>query len=132
MNSDKVTKDDVTHDRPDQSEKFDDPRAVEDWRVIGDGACAYFQTGSFAASCELVEAISKPPGVEDDLPDVDLRHDGVTVRLIMYTDNYYGMSRARLEMARQISAAARRLGLFGAAGGASRTCRHPGRPLPPR
>ena len=50
-------------------------------------------------------------GVEDHKPDVDLRHDGVTVRLITYTDDYYGMSQRDVEMARQISAAARRLGL---------------------
>jgi len=44
--------------------------------------------------------------------DVDLRHDGVTVRLITYTDDYYGMSHRDVEIARQISAAARRLGLL--------------------
>ena len=43
--------------------------------------------------------------------DVDLRHDGVTVRLITYTDDYYGMSQRDVALARQISAAARRLGL---------------------
>jgi len=67
-------------------------RGVEDWRVIGDGACAYFRTGSFAASARLMQAISQLPGVEHRKPDVDLRHDGVTVRLITYTDDYYGMS----------------------------------------
>jgi 4a-hydroxytetrahydrobiopterin dehydratase len=35
----------------------------------------------------------------------------VTVRLITYTDDYCGMSRRDVEMARQVSAAARRLGL---------------------
>jgi hypothetical protein len=35
----------------------------------------------------------------------------VTVRLITYTDNYYGMSQRDIELARQISAAARKLGL---------------------
>jgi len=51
------------------------------------------------------------PGVDDHTPDVDVRHDGVTVRLITYTDDYYGMSRRDVEMARRISAAARELGL---------------------
>ena len=91
--------------------QFHEANGAEDWRVIGDGACAYFRTGSFAASARLVEAISQLPGIEDHKPDVDLRHDGVTVRLITYSDDYYGMSRRDLEMARQISAAARRLGL---------------------
>ena len=84
---------------------------VDDWRVVGDGACAYFRTGSFAASARLVQAISDLPGVEDHMPDVDVRHDGVTVRLITYTDDYYGMSSRDVEMARQISAVARRQGL---------------------
>jgi pterin-4a-carbinolamine dehydratase len=86
--------------------QFHESEGVEDWRVIGDGACAYFRTGSFAASVRLVQAINQLPGVEDHKPDVDLRHDGVTVRLITYTDNYYGMSQRDVEMARQISAAA--------------------------
>jgi 4a-hydroxytetrahydrobiopterin dehydratase len=91
--------------------QFHESDGVEDWRVIGDGACAYFRTGSFAASARLVEAISRLPDAEDHQPDVDVRHDGVTVRLITYTDDYYGMSQRDVEMARQISAAARRLGL---------------------
>ena len=49
--------------------------------------------------------------IEDHTPDCDLRHDGVTVRLITYTDDYYGMSQHDVEMARQISAAGRQLGL---------------------
>jgi len=93
--------------------QFDESEGVEDWRIIGDGACAYFRTTSFAASARLVQAISQLPGVEDRKPDVDLRRDGVTVRLITYTDDYYGVSRCDVEMARQISAAARRLGLAG-------------------
>ena len=91
--------------------QFHEAEGVEDWRVIGDGACAYFRTGSFAAGARLVQAISELPGVEDHSPDVDVRHDGVTVRLITYTDDYYGMSRRDVELARQISAAARKLGL---------------------
>jgi 4a-hydroxytetrahydrobiopterin dehydratase len=91
--------------------QFHESEGVDDWRVIGDGACAYFRTASFAVSARLVQAISELPGVEDHTPDVDLRHDGVTVRLITYTDDYYGMSRHDVEMARQISATARRLDL---------------------
>ena len=71
----------------------------------------HFRTGSFAASARLVQAISQVPGVEDHKPDVDLRYDGVSVRLITYTDDYYGVSQREVEMASPISAAARRLGL---------------------
>jgi 4a-hydroxytetrahydrobiopterin dehydratase len=92
-------------------QQFHDSAGVEDWRVLGDGACTYFRTGSFAAGAQLVQAISQVPGVDDHPPDVDVRRDGVTVRLITYTDDYYGMSRRDIELARQISAAAGRLGL---------------------
>jgi 4a-hydroxytetrahydrobiopterin dehydratase len=91
--------------------QFHEAEGAEDWRVVGDGACAYFRTGSFAAGSRLVNAISQLPGVEDHKPDVDVRPDGVTVRLITITDDYYGMSRRDLELARQISTVARELGL---------------------
>src|SRR5262249_60483413 len=92
-------------------QRFHESKGVEEWRVIGDGACAYFRTGSFAASARLAQAISQLPDVEEHKPDVDLRHDGVTVRLITYTDDYYGLSQRNVEMARQISTVSRRLGL---------------------
>jgi 4a-hydroxytetrahydrobiopterin dehydratase len=84
---------------------------VDDWRVLGDGAAAFFRTSSFAAATRLVHAIAELTGVEEHRPDVDLRHDGVTVRLLTVADDYYGMSRRDVELARQISAAARTLGL---------------------
>jgi 4a-hydroxytetrahydrobiopterin dehydratase len=98
---------------PDQisPKQFHEAEGVEDWRVIGDGACAYFRTGSFTAGAQLVAAISQVPDVDDHPPDIDVRRDGVTVRLITYTDDYYGMSGRDLTLAQQISAAARGLGL---------------------
>jgi 4a-hydroxytetrahydrobiopterin dehydratase len=90
--------------------QFHQSEGVEDWRVVGDGACAFFRSESFAASARLVQAISALPGVDVHPPDIDMRPDGVTVRLITYTDDYYGMSRADVELARHISAAARKLG----------------------
>jgi 4a-hydroxytetrahydrobiopterin dehydratase len=92
-------------------EQFQDSEGVQDWRVLGDGACAYFRTGSFAAGARLAQAISELPGIDDHHPDVDLRHDGVTMRLVTVSDDYYGMSRRDVDLARQISAAARKLGL---------------------
>jgi 4a-hydroxytetrahydrobiopterin dehydratase len=91
--------------------RFQESAGVEDWRVLGEGACAYFCTGSFAAGARLVQAIGELPGVDDHQPQVDVRHDGVTVRLITAADDYRGMSARDVELARQISAAARRLGL---------------------
>jgi 4a-hydroxytetrahydrobiopterin dehydratase len=89
-----------------------DPSLAE-WRVIGDGACTFFRTRSFVESARLIQAISELPGLENHTPDVDLRQDGVTVRLITITEDYYRISQRDVELARQISAAARRLGLSG-------------------
>jgi 4a-hydroxytetrahydrobiopterin dehydratase len=91
--------------------QFRDAEGVEDWRVLGDGANAYFRTGSFAAGARLVQAISEIAGVDEHHPDIDVRHDGVTVRLITLVDGYGGMTQRDLELARQISAAAKQLGL---------------------
>jgi 4a-hydroxytetrahydrobiopterin dehydratase len=99
-------------------EQFISPRdfhqasGTEDWRIVGsDGACAFYPTATFADSARLVGAIAGLPGVEDHRPRVDLRHDGVTVSLITYTQDYMGMSARDVDLARRISAAARDLGL---------------------
>src|SRR2546427_5067862 len=89
--------------------QFHESKGVEDWRVVGEGAYAYFRTGSFAAGARLVNAISELAGLEEHHPDVDLRHDGVIVRLITVAPDYYGLSERDLELARQISAIARNL-----------------------
>ena len=91
--------------------QFHESDGVEDWRVVGEGACTYFLTGSFAAGARLVNSISEIADLDDHHPDLDLRHDGVTVRLITYADNYYGLSRRDVELARKISAVAREMGL---------------------
>lgn len=92
-------------------QQFHEAESVEDWRVVGDGACAFFRTASFAVAARLVRAIGELPGVDEHFPDVDVRRDGVTVRLLLATDDYFGLSRRDIELARQISAAARELGL---------------------
>jgi len=91
--------------------QFHESDGVEDWRVVGEGACAYFRTGSFAAGARLVNAISELAGLDDYHPDIDLRYDGVIVRLITVAPDYYGLSERDLELARQISATARTLGV---------------------
>jgi 4a-hydroxytetrahydrobiopterin dehydratase len=91
--------------------QFRESDGVEDWRVLGDGANAYFRTGSFAAGARLMQAISELPGIDEIRPDVDVRQDGVTVRMVTFTEGYAGMMRSHVELARQISAAARTLGL---------------------
>jgi 4a-hydroxytetrahydrobiopterin dehydratase len=92
-------------------QRFSEADGVEDWRVLGEGACAFFRTGSFAAGAGLVQAIGELAGFEDHHPDVDLRGEGVTVRLITITSDYCGLSERDLELARRISAVARERGV---------------------
>jgi 4a-hydroxytetrahydrobiopterin dehydratase len=91
--------------------QFEESGGVEDWRALWGGgrACTYFRTGSFAAGAALVQAISELPSVAAHHVDVDLRLEGVTVRL--FTTIPGGLSNQDVEIARGISAAARGLGL---------------------
>ncbi|WP_328885968.1 VOC family protein [Streptomyces sp. NBC_00316] len=95
-------------------QQFHETAGLEDWRVLGEGACAYFRTGSLAASAGFVQAISELTGAGECPPDIDLRHEGLTVRLITVTQDYYGLTEQDAEMARQISAVARELGAVAA------------------
>jgi 4a-hydroxytetrahydrobiopterin dehydratase len=91
--------------------QFHATEGLKDWRVIEEGACAYFRTGSFAAGARLVQAIAGLGDLDPHEPDVDLRHDGVTVRLIRIADDYYGMTARHVELAREISRIAADQGL---------------------
>jgi 4a-hydroxytetrahydrobiopterin dehydratase len=82
---------------------------VVDWRVVRSDACAHFRTGSFAAGVALVDAIGRLADATDHHPDVDLRSEGVTVRL--RTDSGDGLSEREVALAQKISGAARELGV---------------------
>ena len=88
-------------------QQFHGSDGVDDWRVLFSGACAYFRTGSFATGVALVDAIGTLADAAKHHPDVDLRYAGVTVRLV--THDVDGLSERDVELARQISAAARKL-----------------------
>jgi 4a-hydroxytetrahydrobiopterin dehydratase len=90
--------------------EFRESDGVEDWRVLSDGAYAFFRTASFAAGSRLGHAIGDLGEIDDHPPDVDLRRSGVTVRLITNIDDYFGMSRRDVDLARRISALAREHG----------------------
>jgi 4a-hydroxytetrahydrobiopterin dehydratase len=79
-----------------------------DWRVIRDAASAHFHSGSFAAGVALVEAIGSLAKVASLYPDVDLRTDGVTVRL--FANRVGEFSERDVALAEQISSVARELG----------------------
>lgn len=92
--------------------QFRESKGVEDWRILGsDGACAYFPTKSLAESARLVQAISGIPGIDTDRVAIDVRNDGLTVSLITISPGYMGMSTRDVELATQITAAAKKLGL---------------------
>ena len=78
------------------------------WRIVRDDASLHFRTESFAAGVALVDAIGGMVETEHDHPDVDLRPDGVTVRLGANREGRF--SERDLVFAQQISGAARELG----------------------
>ena len=91
--------------------EFHQTEGLGDWRVVGDGACAFFRTSSFTAGVRFVNAIGDLAGIDDHGPDIDLRPEGVTVRLLTTADDWYGMSQRDVDGARRISAVARDQGL---------------------
>lgn len=88
-------------------QQFHQSDGVDDWRALFSGARAYFRTGSFATGVALVEAIGTLADAANHHPDVDLRYAGVTVRLM--THDVDALSERDVKLARQISAAARKL-----------------------
>jgi 4a-hydroxytetrahydrobiopterin dehydratase len=80
-----------------------------DWRVVRNDACTHVRTGSFAAGIALVDAIGRLADAANHHPDVDLRSDGVTVRL--RSGRGGRLSERDVALARQISAAASELDL---------------------
>lgn len=84
---------------------------TQDWRLVGDGAQAFYRTASFAEAAGFVAALADLPGLEAHHPDVDIRHDGVTLRLLTVADDWFGPTRRDVDMAARISDVATRLGL---------------------
>jgi len=78
------------------------------WRIVRDDASLHFRTGSFGAGVALVDAIGRMLDTDHDHPAVDLRPDGVTVRLGANREGRF--SERDLVLAEQISSAARELG----------------------
>jgi len=93
-------------------EQFRAADGVGDWRLLGDAIYAFFRT-SFADGARLVQAIAELPEIDAERPpDIDLRPDGVTVRLTTITVGQYfaGYSPADVDLARRISAVAKDAG----------------------
>ena len=88
--------------------QFHRAEGVQDWRAVFNGAGAWFRTPTFGTGLALARAIETVATAQDRYPDVDLRGEGVAVRL----GDSQGLAIADIELARQISAAARELGLI--------------------
>ncbi len=82
-----------------------------DWRIVRDAATTHFRTGSFAMGVALVAAIGRLADAANHHPDIDLRSDGVTVRLSTHDASDQALKEGHVELARQISGAAQELGV---------------------
>ncbi len=89
--------------------QFQDSDGTGDWRVLNAGADAWFATGSHTAGAAFVRRTGDLAEAAGHHPDVDLRADGVHVRL--FTHDVGSLTDKDVELARQISAAAADLGL---------------------
>ena len=113
---------------PISARQFHESEGLDDWRVLSEGAFIYFRTGSFAESARFVEALAEIPGVGEHPPAVDVRAGGVTVRLISVADDYFGMTERDVEVAREVSAVAREMGLSADPSGVQNLLIVPGAP----
>jgi 4a-hydroxytetrahydrobiopterin dehydratase len=92
------------------SRQFHAAVGAEAWRVLPDGAFAFFGTDSFSTSARFVDAISGLVG-DGDGPDVDIRGDGVTVLIRAFKGRDFGLVQSDLDLAQAISTVARKVGL---------------------
>ncbi len=90
---------------------FREAGGTEDWPVLADGALTFVRTGSIAESAALVAAIGAIDGIDEHPPAIDIRADGVTIRLLTTADDWWGMGRKDVDIARAISAVIRERGL---------------------
>jgi 4a-hydroxytetrahydrobiopterin dehydratase len=91
--------------------QFHAASGAEAWRVLPEGAYAFFRSDSFATSARLVEAIAASLRDGND-PDVEIRRDGVTVLIHAFKRAEYGLFQEDLDLARAISTATGELGLI--------------------
>lgn len=92
-------------------EEFRESEGTHDWPVVAEGAMTFFATDSLATSARLVEAIGAISGIDDHPPGIEIRPSGVTIHLVTAAYDFMGLSRRDVELAREISAVATRLGL---------------------
>ena len=92
------------------SHQFHAAEGAEAWRVLPEGAYAFFRSESFVTSAQFVDAISAFVG-EGDAPNVDIRSDGVTVLIGAFKGEDFGLVQRDLDLARSIATTADEMGL---------------------
>jgi len=90
-------------------QQFHDSEGIGDWRVLWNTAYALFRTGDFATGLKLLNRIGELAEALSHHPDVNLRWGVLEVRLIRHSD--WSLTEHDLELARQISEAAKELGV---------------------
>ena len=103
------------HARTLTAQQFQEAGGVEDWRVLGAGASAWFDAPSHSAGAALARrlaelATAKTDGTGTSLVDLDVRAHGIRVRLPL-TPTDGGFTDAHVVTARAVAAAAAELGL---------------------
>lgn len=81
---------------------------VQDWRLLFDGANAFYRTRTMAEGAALAGTIAALDGMADVDGAVDVRADGVTVRLSWYA----GLTEQHIRLAQQVAAAALAAGVL--------------------
>src|SRR3954447_8019093 len=82
-----------------------------DWRIVSDGAVAYYPTDSLATSSRFLTALVDVPGLADHRFGIDVRPDGVSVRLVTLREDMMGLTQHDLELANLVAETARVQGL---------------------
>ena len=91
--------------------QFTGDPGTADWRVVSEGACAFYRTSGLAESSRFVAALAEVEGFSEQAFGIDIRRGGVLVRTVTERGDLFGLTQTDLEVARRISEAARRLGL---------------------
>src|SRR5687767_13589506 len=84
---------------------------AKDWRIVSDGACAFYSTSSLVESAAFVSALADSPGLAGQAYGIDVRRDGVTVRTVTIREDVFGLTQGDLESAHQVQEVARSMGL---------------------
>jgi 4a-hydroxytetrahydrobiopterin dehydratase len=91
------------------ADDFSSADGVSDWRALSTGACAYFKISSFPQGVELITKVAELAEAANHHPDIDFRYGRVIIRLMTHSEN--SLTDKDLDLARQISAVARELGV---------------------